>query len=69
MDKGSVSPRGEPATDGGSAAALPVSGGGGCLWGGRGHDDEVMGGSKSGADSSMQARAIPFALPTVKRLT
>ena len=31
---GSVRPRGEPATDGGSAAALPVSGGGGCLWGG-----------------------------------
>ena len=36
MEKGSVCPRREPATDGGSAAALPVSGGGGSLWGERG---------------------------------
>ena len=36
MEKGSVYPRREPATDGGSAAALPVSGGGGSLWGERG---------------------------------
>ena len=57
MEKGSVYPRREPATDGGSAAALPVSGGGGSLWGERDRKGvEIIEGKR------MQARGNPFAL-------